>query len=93
MAALEAMACGVPVVSTDSGGTPEVNTHGVSGLLSAVGDIDHMAANALEILKNEETRQRYRAGALREAARFRVEAVQPLYEALYSEVLAATPVM
>jgi len=93
MAALEAMACGVPVVSTDTGGTPEVNTDGVSGLLSAPGDIGHMAANAMAILKDKETRRRFSEGALREAARFRVEAVQPLYEALYTEVLTAAPVV
>ncbi len=88
LAALEAMACGVPVVSTSTGGTPEVNLHGVSGLLSPVGDIDGMAAQALEILGDAATAGRYRQGALEQARRFDVRAVLPRYEALYAEVLA-----
>ena len=88
LAALEAMACGVPVVSTNTGGTPEVNTHGVSGYLSDVGDVESMAAHSLEILSSDASLERFRKGALHEAARFSVDSVLPQYEALYDEVLA-----
>ncbi len=88
LAALEAMACGVPVLSTNTGGTPEVNTHGVSGLLSPVGDVADMTKNALEILGSPVSLERYRRGALKEAARFSVDTVLPVYESLYAEVMA-----
>jgi N-acetyl-alpha-D-glucosaminyl L-malate synthase BshA len=88
LAALEAMACGVPVVSTDTGGLPEVNIHGVSGMLSPVGDTKAMADNAYTILKDDATLQRFREGALEQARRFDLHHVLPRYEALYEQVVA-----
>jgi glycosyltransferase involved in cell wall biosynthesis len=88
LAALEAMACGVPVVSTDTGGLPEVNIHGVSGMLSPVGNTQAMADNAFMILKDDATLQRFRDGALEQARRFDLHLVLPRYEALYEQVVA-----
>jgi glycosyltransferase involved in cell wall biosynthesis len=74
-------------VSTNTGGTPEVNRDGVSGLLSPVGDVDAMSANALSILSDDATLARYREGAFSEAKRFDVDKILPLYEALYAQVI------
>lgn len=86
------MACGVPVVSTDGGGLPEVNINGVSGLLSPVGDTEAMAANAVTILGDDATYQRYRTGALEQARTFDLEKILPRYERLYESVVATEKV-
>jgi glycosyltransferase involved in cell wall biosynthesis len=87
LASLEAMACGVPVVSTNTGGTPEVVEEGVSGLLSPVGDVAQMTANALRILGDPAVHVRYAEGALQIAAKFDLIRILPLYENLYTEVV------
>ncbi|MDQ3102105.1 MAG: glycosyltransferase, partial [Bacteroidota bacterium] len=88
LAALEAMACGVPVVSTDGGGLPEVNIHGLSGYLSPVGDVQAMARNAKLILESEASQARFREGAIEQASRFDLKIVLPRYEALYEQVVS-----
>jgi N-acetyl-alpha-D-glucosaminyl L-malate synthase BshA len=87
LAALEAMACEVPVVSSNVGGIPEVNIDGETGFLSGVGMVDKMAEDVLKIFSNEETLKKFRAAALAQAARFDINEILPLYEAYYQEVL------
>ena len=87
LAALEAMACEVPVISSDAGGLPEVNINGVTGFLSKIGDVDSMAANALLLLRNQEMLQEFRKNALEQAHRFDISFILPKYEAYYEKVL------
>ena len=87
LAALEAMAAKVPVISTNSGGIPEVNIHGVSGYMSNVGDVDDMAKNAISILKDDATLAKFKASAYEQAKNFDIAKILPMYEALYKEVL------
>jgi L-malate glycosyltransferase len=88
LAALEAMACEVPVISSNSGGLPEVNVHGVTGFLSDAGDVDGMAAYAIQLLSDEALLQQFRQNALAQARRFDLNNILPDYEAYYEEVLA-----
>jgi len=90
LAALEAMAWSVPVISTNSGGLPEVNFDGISGYLSNVGDIESMANNAVKILSNDETLAKFRTNALNVAKQFDIKNILPLYENLYTEAIKNT---
>ena len=87
LAALEAMAARTPVISTNTGGIPEVNEHGISGFLSTVGDVEDMANNTLKILENDETLEKFRAGAYEQAKKFDIQTILPLYENLYNSVI------
>ena len=88
LSALEAMACAVPVISTNVGGLPEINIHGDTGFLSDVGDTDAMAQYAWEILKDDSTLQAYKQRALAQARRFEKKDIIPQYETLYESVIA-----
>ena len=83
LAALEAMINKVPVISSNAGGIPEVNKEGVSGYLSDVGDIQDMAAKAISILKDDKVLERFKLNALKEAHKFDIHKVLPLYEEVY----------
>lgn len=87
LAALEAMALEVPVISSNSGGLPEVNIHGYSGYLSDVGNTDEMAENAVKILSDEAILAEFKSNARKTAQKFEIKNILPLYEKLYEEAL------
>jgi N-acetyl-alpha-D-glucosaminyl L-malate synthase BshA len=88
LAALESMACEVPVVASRVGGLPEVIEHGVSGFLHAPADLDGMAASAVALMTDPDLRTRITQAALhRVREEFCAERVVPMYEAHYEQVL------
>ena len=83
LAALEAMASYVPVISTNAGGLPEVNITGVSGYMSNVGDIDDMVKNSLEILSDDKTNNKFKENARKQAENYDIHKIVPFYENIY----------
>lgn len=88
LAALEAMACGVPVISSNTGGIPEVNIQGVSGFLSDVGNVAEMAKNAIYILSDKNRLKEFKKNAKESALKFDTKNIVPLYEELYEKALS-----
>ena len=88
LAALEAMALSVPVISSNSGGLPEVNFDGISGYLSDVGNVEEMAQNALKILLDSQTLHSFKENALATAKKFDIQNILPLYEELYLRAIS-----
>jgi N-acetyl-alpha-D-glucosaminyl L-malate synthase BshA len=87
LAALEAMACKVPVVSSNAGGLPELNIDGVTGFMSEVGNIESMAKQAIYILEDGERLKKFKEAALNRAKEFELSLVLPLYEHYYREII------
>lgn len=86
LAALEALACEVPLITSNAGGLPELNVQGVTGFLSNVGDINDMVKNALFVL-NDDNLPTFKHNALERAKEFEISRILPLYEAYYEKVV------
>lgn len=89
LAALEAMACEVPVISSDTGGLPELNIQGVTGFLSPVGDVEGMTRNALFVL-DKNNLPKFKENALKRAQEFDITQILPLYEEYYQRIMEKT---
>ena len=87
LAALEAMACKVPAITTNAGGLPELNVNGFCGYMSDVGDVDAMAANAIAILKDDDTLKQFKENAFKRAQDFDLKKILPSYVEFYREVI------
>ncbi len=88
LAALEAMAVEVPVVSSNAGGIPEVNIDDVTGYCLPVGDVKGMAEKCIDILTNDEKLLRFKSNALKRAKEFDIKNILPLYEEYYKKIIA-----
>lgn len=87
LAALEAMAGKTPVISSNTGGLPEVNIHGVTGFLSNVGDVEDMAKNAIYLLQDDKRLETFKQQAFESAHKFSIEKILPKYEKMYKRVI------
>ena len=90
LSALEAMACGVPVISSNAGGLTEVNLHGVTGFTVEVGDTDKLADHAIELLNNNEMHASFSAAAFERAEYFNVDKIVCQYEKYYQKIISNT---
>ena len=90
LSALEAMAHGVPVISSNAGGIPEVNQHGVTGYLSNIGDTADMTQNALRLLENEKQHNLFKIQAQEQAQRFNINTIVSQYESSYVDAIASS---
>jgi L-malate glycosyltransferase len=87
LAALEAMSCEVPVISTSVGGLPELNLHGETGYIAEIGDVDRMAKYAIDLLTNEKKYSIFSKNARERAKEFEEDKIVTIYEAFYEKIL------
>ncbi|MFZ9701172.1 MAG: N-acetyl-alpha-D-glucosaminyl L-malate synthase BshA [Flavobacteriales bacterium] len=87
LSALEAMACGIPVIGSNAGGLPEVQIHGKTGFLSEVGDFENMAKNALQLLSNPAMYKAFSNDCIQHSNTFHLETILPQYETLYRKLV------
>ncbi len=87
LSALEAMGHGVPIISSDAGGIPEVNKHGNTGYLSKIGDIESMVSNSLNLLENESRLLQFKKQAKAQAEKFNIKSVVDIYENIYVDAM------
>ena len=87
LAALEAMACQVPVISSNAGGIPEVNVDGYTGYMCNVGDVEGMAARTIELLSDPVKLEKFKKQAFDRSTDFDIRQILPLYESFYEEVI------
>ncbi|MCY1544337.1 N-acetyl-alpha-D-glucosaminyl L-malate synthase [compost metagenome] len=87
LAALEALACKVPIITTNAGGLPELNIDGYCGYMSNVGDVDDMAKNTISILEDDAVLKRFKEHAYLRAQDFDLKKILPMYIDFYNEIL------
>jgi N-acetyl-alpha-D-glucosaminyl L-malate synthase BshA len=92
LSALEAMAMKVPVISTNSGGLPEVNIQGKTGYLSDVGNVDEMANNAIKLLSDEKLFKQFCDNAFAQSKKFDIVNILPKYEKIYEQLVSSQPI-
>jgi N-acetyl-alpha-D-glucosaminyl L-malate synthase BshA len=93
LAALEAMACKVPAITSNAGGLPELNIDGYCGYMSNVGDVDDMAAKAILILENDEVLEQFKENAFKRAQEFDLKKILPLYVDYYNAIIEKQKVL
>ena len=89
LSALEAMAHGVPIISSNAGGIPEVNLNGKTGFISNIGDTDSMINNAMSLLSNPQKHKLFKKQAQLQAKKFDLESVVDSYERIYNDAVAS----